>query len=158
MILNRLGPNLRDKTLCIVPNLHVCWTSQWKKTGVSLYFSSSGSSQRRRLCCSFVPDLYFSSDPLSVRARQSPITASAYICNYREHWFTIRQGFQLILSLLGSVAKPKLFIFGSDSGSTLVHNFGSGFSSRSRVGSTGSATLLLWVWSPMITYFRETQK
>ena len=29
-----------------------------------------------------------------------------------------------------SVAEPILFIFGSDSGSTFVHNFGSGSSSR----------------------------
>jgi len=34
---------------------------------------------------------YSSSDPLAVRSRQSPISATAYICNYREHWFTIRR-------------------------------------------------------------------
>ena len=35
----------------------------------------------------------------------------------------------------GSVAEPKLFIFGSDFGSTFVHNFGSG-------SDSSSATLL----------------
>jgi len=32
-----------------------------------------------------------SSDPLAVRAKQAPISATSYICNYREHWFTIRR-------------------------------------------------------------------
>eukprot|EP00088_Acartia_fossae_P013727 TRINITY_DN17264_c0_g1_i3.p1 TRINITY_DN17264_c0_g1~~TRINITY_DN17264_c0_g1_i3.p1 ORF type:complete len:584 (+),score=150.03 TRINITY_DN17264_c0_g1_i3:187-1752(+) len=34
---------------------------------------------------------YESSDTLATRARQSPLAANAYICNYREHWFTIRR-------------------------------------------------------------------
>jgi len=34
----------------------------------------------------------FNSDnPAAVRAKASAITANAYICNYREHWFTIRR-------------------------------------------------------------------
>ena len=32
-----------------------------------------------------------SSNPAAVRAKNSPIAASAYICNFREHWFTIRR-------------------------------------------------------------------
>jgi len=32
-----------------------------------------------------------SSNPAAVRAKTSPISASAYICNFREHWFTIRR-------------------------------------------------------------------
>merc|ERR1719500_1850768 len=32
-----------------------------------------------------------SSNPAAVRAKISAISASAYICNYREHWFTIRR-------------------------------------------------------------------
>lgn len=32
-----------------------------------------------------------SSDPLAVRAKQAPVSATSYICNYREHWFTIRR-------------------------------------------------------------------
>jgi len=32
-----------------------------------------------------------SSNPAAVRAKTSAISASAYICNYREHWFTIRR-------------------------------------------------------------------
>ena len=34
---------------------------------------------------------FTSLDPLAVRARSSPISANAYICNYQEHWFTIRR-------------------------------------------------------------------
>ena len=34
--------------------------------------------------------IFLSSDPVAVRARASPIALNAYICNYREHWFTIR--------------------------------------------------------------------
>merc|ERR1719334_2136573 len=40
-----------------------------------------------------------SSNPVATRAKASPISANAYICNFREHWFTIRrlgsQGFNL---------------------------------------------------------------
>jgi len=32
-----------------------------------------------------------SSNPEAVRAKSSAISATAYICNYREHWFTIRR-------------------------------------------------------------------
>jgi len=32
-----------------------------------------------------------SSNPAAVRAKASAISATAYICNYREHWFTIRR-------------------------------------------------------------------
>jgi len=32
-----------------------------------------------------------SSNPAAVRAKASAIAATAYICNYREHWFTIRR-------------------------------------------------------------------
>ena len=32
-----------------------------------------------------------SSNPAAVRAKNSPIAANAYICNFREHWFTIRR-------------------------------------------------------------------
>jgi len=32
-----------------------------------------------------------SSSPAAVRAKNSPIAASAYICNFREHWFTVRR-------------------------------------------------------------------
>jgi len=32
-----------------------------------------------------------SSNPEAVRAKNSAISATAYICNYREHWFTIRR-------------------------------------------------------------------
>jgi len=34
---------------------------------------------------------YNSNDERAVRTRAAPISASAYICNYREHWFTIRR-------------------------------------------------------------------
>merc|ERR1712198_747209 len=32
-----------------------------------------------------------SSNPVATRAKASPISANAYICNFREHWFTIRR-------------------------------------------------------------------
>jgi len=32
-----------------------------------------------------------SSNPTATRAKASPISANAYICNFREHWFTIRR-------------------------------------------------------------------
>merc|ERR550532_2708870 len=32
-----------------------------------------------------------SSNPEAARAKNSPIAANAYICNFREHWFTIRR-------------------------------------------------------------------
>merc|ERR1719273_2893458 len=32
-----------------------------------------------------------SSDARAVRLRTSPVAANAYICNFREHWFTIRR-------------------------------------------------------------------
>ncbi|KAF6197599.1 hypothetical protein GE061_008564 [Apolygus lucorum] len=35
--------------------------------------------------------LLSSNDPLAVAARESPQDQTAYICNYREHWFTIRK-------------------------------------------------------------------
>jgi len=32
-----------------------------------------------------------SSNTVAVRAKNSPISANAYICNFREHWFTVRR-------------------------------------------------------------------
>jgi len=51
---------------------------------------------------------FTSSDPLAVRARGSPISANAYICNYREHWFTIRRLGQQWFNLNSLLEGPEL--------------------------------------------------
>ncbi|XP_023333294.1 ataxin-3 [Eurytemora carolleeae] len=51
---------------------------------------------------------FTSADPLAERARQSPLAAQAYICNYQEHWFTIRRLGQQWFNLNSLLEFPEL--------------------------------------------------
>lgn len=51
---------------------------------------------------------YTSQEPKAVEAQQSPESMKAYICNYKDHWFTIRKLAHQWFNLNSLSSGPKL--------------------------------------------------